>query len=134
MAYISIARRTEACLFQLRNNGDTDATVKYILREFADEPAMQQAKNKEKLATNIITMGGTGLNRDANITAMRQAIDIYVEEEHRKVIAKLEQEKESLRNDLERERNAKYDLERDYRQQVTRAQELNDKMLMASSA
>ena len=79
MAYISIARRVDACLFLLRNNGDIDATVKHILREFADEPAFQQAKNKEKLATNICTMGGTGLNRDANISAMRQAIDIYVD-------------------------------------------------------
>ena len=125
MAHISIARRTDGCLYLLRHGGDTDATIQYILREMADEPAIQQAKNKEKLARNIISMGGSGLNQDANITAMRRAMDIYADEKHRAEVAKLEQRVASLESDLERERSAKYDVELDYRkvsEQLNKAQ------------
>ena len=115
MAHISIARRTDACLYLLRHNGDIDATVRYVLKELADEPAIQQAKNKEKLARNIISMGGSGLNQDANITAMRRAMDIYADEKHQAEVAKLNQELAALKAELERERNAKQDVELDYR-------------------
>ena len=115
MAHISIARRTDACLYLLRHNGDIDATVRYVLKEMADEPAIQQAKNKEKLARNIISMGGSGLNQDANITAMRRAMDIYADEKHQAEVAKLNQELTALKAELERERNAKQDVELDYR-------------------
>lgn len=115
MAHISIARRTDACLYLLRHNGDIDATVKWILREMADEPAIQQAKNKPKLALNIISMGGSGLNQDANITAMRRAMDIYSDEKHQAEVQKLTQENAALKAELDRERNAKQDVELDYR-------------------
>ena len=115
MAHISIARRTDACLYLLRHNGDVDATISYVLREMADEPAIQQAKNKDKLARNIISMGGSGLNQDANITAMRRAMDIYADEKHQAEVAKLNQELTALKAELERERNAKQDVELDYR-------------------
>ena len=126
MAHISIARRTDACLYLLRHNGDTDATIEYILKEMADEPAIQQAKNKEKLARNIISMGGSGLNQDANITAMRRAMDIYADEKHQAEVTKLNQRVANLETELERERNAKQDVELDYR----KVSEQLNKMLM----
>lgn len=115
MAHISIARRTDACLYLLRHNGDVEATIAYVLREMADEPAIQSAKNKEKLVRNIVSMGGSGLNQDANIQAMRRAMDIYADEKHQAEVAKLTQRVTSLEADLEKERNAKQDVELDYR-------------------
>lgn len=81
----------------------------------ADEPAIQQAKNKHKLALNIVSMGGSGLNQDANITAMRRAMDIYSDEKHQAEVQKLTQENAALKAELDRERNAKQDVELDYR-------------------
>lgn len=133
MAHISIARRTDACLYLLRHNGDVDATIKYVLKEMADEPAIQQAKNKEKLVRNIVSMGGSGLNQDANITAMRRAMDIYSDEKKQAEIAKLTQENAALKAELDRVRNAKQDVELEYRklseQHNIKSEQLN-RMLM----
>lgn len=71
-------------------------------------------------------MGGSGLNQDANITAMRRAMDIFADEKHQAEVAKLTQRVASLESDLERERSAKYDVELDYRKV---SEDLN-KMLM----
>lgn len=128
MAHISIARRTDACLYLLRHNGDVDATVKYVLKEMADEPAIQQAKNKEKLVRNIVSMGGSGLNQDANITAMRRAMDIYSDEKHQAEVEKLTRRVTTLESELERERSAKQDVELDYR----KLSEQHNRMLMES--
>lgn len=78
---MSIPRRQEACLQFIRGGFDAQATVAWMLNEFADEPTIQRAKNPEKLLLNTITMGGTGDQKEMNQAAFSRALDVYIQEE-----------------------------------------------------
>ena len=125
MAHINLAKRVNACLLQLRNKGDTDATVKQLLIDWKDEEAVQRAKHPERLISNIVGMGGSGLNHDANVDAMRQAIDIYSEEKHRRDVSRLESDIENLKGKLEDKDRQVGNLDLDYRRKVDEVDKLN---------
>ncbi len=76
---LSISRRREACLKYLQNDFDTDRTIAWVLKEFANESAFQNATHKDRLARNIITMGGSGDQQQLNCVAFQQALSQHVE-------------------------------------------------------
>ena len=125
---MSVAKRREACLHLLRNDFDIDATVDWVLREFADEPSMERAKNKGKLARNIVTIGGSGDQQSLNLVAFEQALAIYGEEKRRKSVSALEGENKALKEALERERDRNEELGKDFRDQINKVSELQDKL------
>ena len=125
---ISVAKRRDACLHLLRNDFDIEASVDWVMSEFADEPSMQRAKNKEKLARNIITIGGSGDQQSLNLVAFEQALAIYGEEKRRKSVSALEGENKALKEALERERDRNEELGKDYREQVNKIQDLQTKL------
>ena len=71
---ISATKRRDACLHLLRNDFDIEGTIRWMLREYADDPAMLRASNKEKLARNVITIGGSGDQQALNMVAFQQAL------------------------------------------------------------
>ena len=74
---ISPHKRMNACLRLIRNDFDIEGTVAWVMREYADDPAMQQAKHKEKLARNIITIGGSGDQQYMNLAAFKDALRLF---------------------------------------------------------
>ena len=102
---VSMIKRTEACLRLLRSDFDIEGTIEWMLNEYADDPTIQRAANKEKLCRNMITIGGTGEQKYLNLVAFRQALIIFSRDvnrnraaKHETRISKLkEQPQESLR-------------------------------------
>ena len=76
---LSIARRRDACLHYIQSDFDIDATVRWVLREFRAEPAFLRSKNPERLARNIVTMGGQGDQQEMNAVGFMQALNLHVE-------------------------------------------------------
>lgn len=93
---ISVARRREAVLRLLNSDFDIDSTVKWVLRELADEPVMMRAKNKEALARNIITIGSTGIQQELNLVAFQQALAEYGATRRKSAMDSLTQENKAL--------------------------------------
>ena len=65
---------------------DIDATTKWVVKEYADDPSMQRATNKDRLARNIITIGGSGDQQQLNMVAFQQALAQHAEEQRRKAV------------------------------------------------
>lgn len=131
--YISMATRVEICLHFLRNGSNVEATTAHCFTLLKDEPVFQKAQNKEKLVQNLFLEGGSGINREINIAAKREAIDLYTAEQQRQALSKLQKEiedKDKKIADLERQRDS---VERDYRRQVDTYQDLNTRFLNAGT-
>ena len=93
---ISVVKRREACLRLLRSEFDLEATIAWVLKEYADDPFVLRAKNKEKLARNIVTIGGSGDQQELNMLAFQQALATFATEQRQSSLAALRAEKESL--------------------------------------
>ena len=72
---LSPARRRDACLHLIESGFDVDATVDWAPDTFADDPAVGAAKDREKLARNVVTVGGYGhQSARCNMIAFQQAL------------------------------------------------------------
>ena len=131
---ISVTKRRDAVLRLLRSDFDIDGTVQWVMLEFADEPAMQRAKNKEALARNIVTIGSQGDQQSLNMVAFQQALAIHAEDQRRKYTNVLESDLETARRNLEDERNRNEELGKDYRAQVKRVQDIQEQLSQASES
>ena len=97
---MSLPRRREACLHFIRNGFDADQTIKWVLKEYADDENVQRAKYPERLARNIITMGAGGDQKEMNIAAFGQAFEIFVREERDREVTKTRSRIADLERDL----------------------------------
>ena len=70
---ISFDRRKRACVYQIDGGFDTDKTVAWMMREYANDETVLRAKYPEKLCRNIVTIGGSGRERDLNFAAFEAA-------------------------------------------------------------
>ena len=118
---ISIHKRPTACFHLLKHEFDIDGTVDHVVKEFADEPAMQRAKNPRKLARNIVTIGRSGDQQEMNLHAFKQALEWLDQDRQRNLQAEHRREVECLKAQLleANERATRY--ERDYRTLVQRS-------------
>ena len=111
---MSIYKRAMGCLYLLKHEFDIDGTVEHLIRELADEPEMQRAKNPRKLARNIITVGGTGDQKDMNLRAFKEALRWYDEERQRTLANQHRREIDELKAQLLASEERTSRLERDY--------------------
>ena len=125
---LSVTKRRDACIQLLRNEFDIEGTVKWAVREYADDPAMARATNKERLARNIITIGGSGDQQALNMVAFQQALAIHAAEQNRRAISRQEAEVERLAQKLEQAEARANEVERDYRVQVQMVQDLRERL------
>ncbi len=131
---ISIPKRTEACLKFIREGFDADRTVAWMLKQFADEPSMERSKYPEKLARNIITMGGTGDQREMNIAAFDRALQQYMRDEREKTVYELQQQKEQLEIELRKAQDEIYVRDGDLRKLYERVDTLQqDKVALLTA-
>ena len=98
---VSMIKRTEACLRLLRSDFDIEGTIEWMLNEYADDPTIQRAANKEKLCRNMITIGGTGEQKYLNLVAFRQALLIFSRDVNRNRAAKHETRISKLKEQLQ---------------------------------
>ena len=122
---VPIAKRVEASLYLMRNEFDVDKTAEWFLREYADDPTVMKASNKEKLARNIVIMGGGRAEQEMNIVAHQLAVVRFVDERQRQQAAKWDREKESLEEQVRKLQEKSDAVDADYRDQVRENQRLN---------
>ena len=91
-------------------------------------PAMARATNKERLARNIITIGGSGDQQALNMVAFQQALAIHASEQSRRAISQQEAEVTRLTQKLDQSEARANDVERDYRAQVQMVQDLRERL------
>ena len=125
---ISITKRKEACLHLLRNDFDIEGTIQWFLRRNSDDPVVQRAKYPEKLARNIITIGGSGDQQQLNLVAFQQALDLHAAEQRRQALNVLESKSNDLQERLDREQARNAELQGDYNRQVIKVQDLQDRL------
>ena len=128
LATISVVKRQAACLRLLRGNFDVDGVVSWMLKEYADEPVIERAKDKEKLCRNIVTIGGTGAQQELNLVAFRGALDDYAVDMRRKAEQVLQNEIQELKADLKREQAQNIQLDKEYREATQRSQDLQERL------
>ena len=97
---MSIPRRQDACLHFIHNGFDADQTIAWMLTEYREEPTVLRAKHPEKLCRNIITMGGSGIEKEANIAAFNRALDVHAAQERDREAAATRQKMAELEGDL----------------------------------
>lgn len=134
---ISIPKRTEACLKFIREGFDADKTVAWMLKQYEDEPSMIRAKHKDKLARNIITMGGTGDQKEMNIAAFDRALEQYIRDEREKAAYELREKVSKLEIELRDSQQEIYERDADLRRLYERVDTLQQdkvQLLGASSA
>ena len=118
MDTIPTAKRARAVVYLVEHGLDVEQAIDYLVRECADHPKMQAAKDPRKLAKNILTIGGIGAEKMLNLQAWRDAIDLIEIEEHRKQVSGFQKqidEKDTRIRELEQDFRS---LNRDYRSLV----------------
>ena len=113
---MSFNRRKRACLHLIEHGFDTDQTVAWMRKEYADDETIQRAGDPIKLCRNIITMRGSGRERDLNLAAFEAAIGEVRERERKTMRDQLDaaRVKESeLRNRIDSLQDEILTLERD---------------------
>ena len=121
---LSVAKRREACLRLLRSEFDIEGTIKWVLREYANDPAVERATNKEKLARNVITMGSSGDQQALNMVAFQQALTEHFGDQLRKANNLADTEKGQLKENLTLAEERRQSVELEYRGQVDKNQRL----------
>ena len=118
---IPFHKRKAGCLYLIKNEFDIERSVYFVVRECADEPAMQRSANQRKLARNVVTIGGSGDQQQLNLQAFKEALNDFDAERQRNLVQDHKREVDELKdklNETERRANA---AERDYRQMAQRA-------------
>lgn len=89
---ISIAKRQAACQHFIRNGFNAEKTVAWVLKEYAHDDSVCSAKYPERLARNVITMGGSGDQKEMNTVAFQNALNLFIAEERERAVAVLQKE------------------------------------------
>ncbi len=131
---ISIPKRTEACLKFIREGFDADATVAWMLTQYADEPSMLRAKHKDKLARNIITMGGSGDQREMNIAAFDRALQQFMRDERERAVYEIQRQKETLEIELRKAQDEIFERDGDLRKLYERVDTLQQEKVALLTA
>ena len=97
---LTLPRRREACLHFIENGFDSERTVAWMLKTFADEPSFLRAKNKARLALNTITIGGQGDQQQLNMIAFQGAITEANDKLRDRREAEVRKEMIDLRNEI----------------------------------
>ncbi len=118
---IPIAKRAQGCLYLLRHNFDIEDTINFVIRECADEPAMQRAQDKRKLARNIVTIGGSGDQQQLNLAAFKDALREFEEDRMRNREQEYKREVDALKDELREANQRAYSAERTIRMLAERA-------------
>ena len=129
-----MTKRRDAVLRLLRSDFDIDGTVAWVVREYAEEPTMERAKNKEKLARNLVTIGSSGDQQALNMVAFQQALALHAEDQRRKAVNVHEATTDAMKVELDRARSQIDDLEKDYRDQVNKVQNLQERLSEAEKS
>jgi DNA-binding SARP family transcriptional activator len=108
---MAFEKREAACLEFIRSGFKTEATVQWMLKEYANETTIQRATHPDKLCRNIITMGGSGDQQQLNCVAFRSACDTHIKELSAKQEATLDAKYKALELDYERMRDRHDDAE-----------------------
>ena len=107
-------RRKRACMYHIESRLNTDKTVEWMLKEFANDEAVKRAKYPEKLCRNIITMGAQGRERFMNQQAHAAALFEIMERERdttRKQLDELRIRESELRSEVQDLKDTINDLE-----------------------
>ncbi len=107
---ISRIKRRDAVMELLNNGFDIDKAVERFLIENANEAEVLRVKYPEKLARNIITIGGSGVQQELNLAAFQEALALFAEEQHRKATNRLRNDNEKLEAEIEQQRRRNNDL------------------------
>ena len=116
-------KRKLGCLWLLNHRFDVEGAIDYVIAECADEPALQNATDKRKLARNIVTIGGTGLQQMANLSAFKEALGEFDEERQRRVVQHHQEDLDAVNTKLHAAEQRANAAERDYRVMAQRALE-----------
>ena len=121
MDTIPSIKRERGVRYVIDHDFDVALGVAFLLRECADEPKMKAAKDQQLLARNILTMKGSGAEKELNWRAWRDAVLRYGEEMARQKEGQFQAELEK-KDDKIRELEAEVrSLNRDNRDLMTRA-------------
>jgi hypothetical protein len=123
---LSIAKRREACLRLLRNQFDIEATIKWAIKAYADDPAMERAMHKERLARNIITIGGSGDQQQLNLVAFQQALTQFAAEQMEQAERKHQKELGEVKTELNQMREQLHETESERRGLTAKVQDLQE--------
>ena len=123
---IPFSKRAQGCLYLLRHNFDIEETINFVIRECADEPAMQRAADKRKLARNLVTIGGSGDQQQLNLQAFKDALREFEEDRQRNREQEHKREMDALKDDLREANQRAYSSERAYRMLADRATATED--------
>ena len=118
---IPFHKRKMGCLHLLRNEFNIEGAIDFVVRECADEPAMQRSADQRKLARNIVTIGGSGDQQQLNLQAFKEALDTFDAERQRNLFQDHKRETDDLKNQLQEANQRANAAERDYRQMAQRA-------------
>ena len=80
METIPGVKRERGVRYVIDHDFDVNLAVEYLIRECADEPKMKAAKDQRVLARNILTIKGTGAEKELNWRAWRDAVIRYGED------------------------------------------------------
>ena len=77
---ITQADRIKYAKMCIVNNMDVELAARQMVKDMADHPRFQRAKNPLKLAMNLVGGGGSGDNQEFNLMIFRQALDEVIAE------------------------------------------------------
>ena len=117
---IPVHKRMQGCLYLLKHQFDIESTIDYVIRECSDEPAMERAKDKRKLARNIVTIGGTGDQQQLNLVAFKDALREFEDDRQRHLQAEFRRDLEEARRQARDAEQRAFAAERDFRNLVSR--------------
>ena len=80
METIPSVKRERGIRYFIDHEFDLNLGVQFLIRECADEPKMTAAKDQQVLARNILTIKGTGAEKELNWKCWRDAIIRYGED------------------------------------------------------
>ena len=73
-------KRERGVRYVIDHDFDVNLAIEYLIRECADEPKMKAAKDQRTLARNILTIKGSGAEKELNWRAWRDAVIRYGED------------------------------------------------------
>ena len=80
METIPGVKRERGVRYVIDHDFDVNLAIEYLIRECADEPKMKAAKDQRVLARNILTIKGSGAEKELNWRAWRDAVIRYGED------------------------------------------------------
>ena len=80
MPTIPGGKREKGVRYLIDHDFDVDLGIQFLIRECADEPKMKAAKDQRVLARNILTIKGSGAEKELNWMSWRNAIIKYGED------------------------------------------------------